>query len=72
MRGSFSPVSITYVTETYSSVKRVTAISFISTSFMLSGVIGQNLSEIVVRYSNWHMVLFYINVTLHLHSSTYI
>ena len=42
MRGSFSPVSITYVTETYSPVKRVTAISFISTSFMLSGVIGQN------------------------------
>ena len=40
---AFSPVSITYVTETYSPVKRVTAISFISTSFMLSGVIGQKL-----------------------------
>ena len=31
--------------ETYSPVKRMTAISFISTSFMLSGIIGQNLSE---------------------------
>ena len=62
MRGSFSPVSITYVTETYSPVKRVTAISFISTSFMLSGVIGQNLSEIVVRYSNWHMVYFILTL----------
>ena len=40
---AFSPVSITYVTETYSPVKRMTAISFISTSFMLSGIIGQNL-----------------------------
>ena len=59
---AFSPVSITYVTETYSPVKRVTAISFISTSFMLSGVIGQNLSEIVVRYSNWHMVYFILTL----------
>ena len=40
---SIFSVSITYVTENYSPVKRVTAISFISTSFMLSGVIGQNL-----------------------------
>ena len=62
MRAAFSPVSITYVTETYSPVKRVTAISFISTSFMLSGVIGQNLSEIVVRYSNWHMVYFILTL----------
>lgn len=36
---AFSPVSITYVTETYSPVKRMTAISFISTSFMLSGLL---------------------------------
>ena len=61
---AFSPVSITYVTEMYSPVKRVTAISFISTSFMLSGVIGQNLSEIVVRYSNWHMTLLYILIAI--------
>ena len=47
---AFSPVSITYVTETYSPVKRMTAISFISTSFMLSGIIGQNLSEIIVGF----------------------
>ena len=29
---------------------------------MLSGVIGQNLSEIVVRYSNWHMVYFILTL----------
>ena len=57
---AFSPVSITYVTETYSPVKRMTAISFISTSFMLSGIIGQNLSEIIVGFSIWHMVLYII------------
>ena len=59
---AFSPVSITYVTETYSPVKRMTAISFISTSFMLSGIIGQNLSEIIVGFSNWHMVYFTLTV----------
>ena len=47
---SFSPVVMTYTTETYPRVKRVTAISFISTSFMLSGVLGQNMSELVVIY----------------------
>ena len=50
---SFSPVVMTYTTETYPRVKRVTAISFISTSFMLSGVLGQNMSELVVSYLNW-------------------
>ncbi|WP_154838169.1 MFS transporter [Staphylococcus sp. Marseille-Q1834] len=59
---TFSPVSITYVTETYTPVKRMTAISFISTSFMLSGVIGQNLSEIIVQFSNWHVVYFVLTV----------
>ena len=49
------------MTETYSPVKRMTAISFISTSFMLSGIIGQNLSEIIVGFSNWHMVYFTFN-----------
>nr|WP_276311760.1 MFS transporter [Staphylococcus haemolyticus] len=59
---AFSPISITYVTETYSPIKRMTAISFISTSFMLSGIIGQNLSEIIVGFSNWHMVYFTLTV----------
>lgn len=40
----------------------MTAISFISTSFMLSGIIGQNLSEIIVGFSNWHMVYFTLTV----------
>ena len=59
---AFSPISITYVTETYSPVKRMTAISFISTSFMLSGIIGQNLSEIIVSFSNWHVVYFTLTI----------
>ena len=60
MCGSFSPVSITYVTETYSPVKRVTAISFISTSFMLSVSLAKTCC--VVRYSNWHMVYFILTL----------
>ncbi|SUM44588.1 major facilitator superfamily protein [Staphylococcus petrasii] len=59
---SFSPVSITYVTETYTTAKRVTAITFISTSFMLSGIIGQNLSEIIVNYFSWHIVYFVLTI----------
>ena len=59
---AFSPVAITYTTETYPPVKRITAISFISTSFMLSGVLGQNMSEIVVSYLNWHWVYFILTI----------
>ena len=59
---TFSPVAITYTTETYPAKKRVTAISFISTSFMLSGVLGQNLSELIVHQLNWHWVYFTLTV----------
>ncbi|MBF7015936.1 MFS transporter [Staphylococcus durrellii] len=59
---TFSPVAITYTTETYPPVKRITAISFISTSFMLSGVLGQNLSEIIVSQLNWHWVYFILTI----------
>lgn len=59
---AFSPVAITYTTETYPPVKRITAISFISTSFMLSGVLGQNLSEIIVSQLNWHWVYFILTI----------
>ena len=58
---SFSPVVMTYTTETYPRVKRVTAISFISTSFMLSGV-RQNMSELVVSYLNWQWVYFILTI----------
>ena len=57
---SFSPVVMTYTTETYPRVKRVTAISFISTSFMLSGVLGQNMSELVVLFE-LAVGIFYFN-----------
>jgi YNFM family putative membrane transporter len=59
---AFSPVAITYTTETYPPVKRITAISFISTSFMLSGVFGQNLSEIIVSQLDWHWVYFILTI----------
>ncbi|MBL7573862.1 MFS transporter [Staphylococcus saccharolyticus] len=59
---SFSPVAMTYTTETYPPVKRVTAISFISTSFMLSGVLGQNMSEMIVSHFNWQWVYFILTL----------
>lgn len=59
---SFSPVSLTYVTEVFPIHKRVTAISFISTSFMLSGVIGQNLSDIIAAHMSWRIVYFVLTV----------
>lgn len=59
---SFSPVSLTYVTEVFPINKRVTAISFISTSFMLSGVLGQNLSDIIAAHMSWRIVYFILTI----------
>lgn len=59
---SFSPVSLTYVTEVFPITKRVTAISFISTSFMLSGVLGQNLSDIIAAHTSWRVVYFILTI----------
>ncbi len=59
---SFSPAAMTYTTETYPPVKRVTAISFISTSFMLSGVLGQNMSEMIVSHFNWQWIYFILTL----------
>ncbi|MCY1564736.1 MFS transporter [Staphylococcus pettenkoferi] len=59
---TFSPVSLAYTTEMYPPVKRVTAISFISTSFMLSGIIGQNLSEILSNAYGWRVTYIVLSV----------
>lgn len=59
---AFSPVSLAYTTEVYPPVKRVTAISFISTSFMLSGIIGQNLSESISHAFGWRVTYLVLSV----------
>ncbi|MBI5974837.1 MFS transporter [Staphylococcus canis] len=59
---AFSPVSLAYTTEMYPPVKRITAISFISTSFMLSGIIGQNLSEILAEFYSWRVTYLVLSI----------
>ncbi|MGV3244980.1 MFS transporter [Staphylococcus sp. 11261D007BR] len=59
---AFSPVSLAYTTEMYPPMKRVTAVSFISTSFMLSGVIGQNLSELIAEVYNWRLTYIVLSL----------
>ena len=58
---AFSPIAITYTTETYPLKKRLTAVSFISTSFMLSGILGQNFSEILISQFDWHIIFFILS-----------
>lgn len=58
---TFSPIAITYTTETYPLKKRLTAVSFISTSFMLSGILGQNFSEILISQFDWHIIFFILS-----------
>ncbi|WP_341636653.1 MFS transporter [Staphylococcus casei] len=59
---AFSPIAITYATETYPSSKRLTALSFISMGFMLSGIIGQISTELFIRQFDWHIIYFVLTV----------
>lgn len=44
---SFGPVSISYVVDFFPKEKRVTAIGFISSSFLISAVFGQVISSYI-------------------------
>ncbi|PNZ97825.1 MFS transporter [Staphylococcus massiliensis] len=59
---TFSPVALTYVTEMFPARKRVTAISFISTGFLLAGVIGQIFSELIASSLGWQYVFLILSV----------
>ncbi|WP_243186925.1 MFS transporter [Clostridium muellerianum] len=56
---SFSPVALSYAVELFPPKKRVVAIGFISTGFLMAGIIGQVFSSFVNQYIGWNFV-FYI------------
>ncbi|WP_145369138.1 MFS transporter, partial [Staphylococcus epidermidis] len=59
---SFSPVLITYTTQTYPPLKRLTPISFITTSFILSALLAQNITQLLLTYFNSHSLYFILTI----------
>lgn len=57
---SFSPAVLSYAVETFPADKRVTAIGFISTGFLLAGIAGQVFSSIVSHSFGWPYVFYFL------------
>ncbi|WP_436884012.1 MFS transporter [Mammaliicoccus sciuri] len=56
---TFAPVAIAYVVDKFPAAKRVTAIGFISSSFLISAIIGQIFSSYISQLFNWQSVFYY-------------
>lgn len=55
---TFAPVVVAYVVDQFPLEKRVTAIGFISSSFLISAVFGQILSSFISQQLNWQSVFY--------------
>ncbi|MFC3749548.1 MFS transporter [Paenibacillus sp. GCM10012306] len=61
---TFSPVALAYAVEMYPAQKRMTAIGFITTGFMVAGIVGQVLSGIMSQHYGWYSI-FYLLAALY-------
>ncbi|MFE4713623.1 MFS transporter [Paenibacillus sp. NPDC056722] len=59
---TFSPVALAYAVEMFPAQKRVTAIGFITTGFMVAGIVGQVMSGIVSQYYGWSAIFYFLAV----------
>ncbi|HBS47328.1 MAG TPA: MFS transporter, partial [Paenibacillus sp.] len=51
---TFSPVALAYAVEMYPAEKRVTTIGFISTGFLIAGIVGQVVSSMLSEHYGWN------------------
>ncbi|WP_239327395.1 MFS transporter [Paenibacillus sp. ACRRX] len=59
---TFSPVALAYAVEMYPAEKRVTTIGFISTGFLVAGIVGQVFSSVVSEQYGWNAVFYVLAV----------
>ncbi len=57
---TFAPAAIAYVVEKFPVNKRVTAIGFISSGFLMAGIVGQVFSSLVTQLFSWQSVFYWI------------
>jgi len=62
---TFSPVVLAYIVSIFPQHRRVTAIGFVSTGFLMAGVVGQVAAGIISTQYNWH-VLFLLFGSLYI------
>lgn len=55
---TFSPVALAYAVEMFPADKRVTTIGFISTGFLVAGIVGQVASGLISQAYGWNAVFY--------------
>ncbi len=53
---TFSPVALAYAVEMFPAEKRVTTIGFISTGFLVAGIVGQVISGLIIQQYGWNAI----------------
>ncbi|MEH7314026.1 MFS transporter [Priestia megaterium] len=56
---TFAPAALSYVVEHFPAEKRITTTGFVSTGFLMSGIVGQVFSSLISENFSWNYV-FYI------------
>ncbi|MFJ2046122.1 MFS transporter [Paenibacillus taichungensis] len=59
---TFSPVALAYAVEMYPGNRRVTAIGFISTGFLVAGIVGQIISSLINQQYGWNALFVMLAV----------
>ncbi|MBB6514306.1 putative MFS family arabinose efflux permease [Gracilibacillus halotolerans] len=59
---TFAPVALALVVDKYSPKKMVTTIGFISSSFLISGIVGQLFSSYIAQQLGWAYVFYYSGI----------
>lgn len=55
---TFSPVALAYTVEMFPAEKRVATIGFISTGFLVAGIVGQVISSLMSQRYGWNAVFY--------------
>lgn len=57
---TFAPSALAHVVEIFPVEKRVTAIGFVSTGFLMAGIVGQVFSSFISEQLSWNSVFYYL------------
>ncbi|MFD1992366.1 MFS transporter [Paenibacillus nicotianae] len=59
---SFSPVALAYIVAIFPNHRKVTTIGFVSTGFLIAGIVGQVASSWISTYYGWNLVFIIFGV----------
>lgn len=57
---TFAPAALAYVVEMFPVEKRVTTVGFVSTGFLVAGIVGQIFSSLVSQSLGWSYVFYFL------------